>query len=129
LTGDRAPAYDPTPMQDFPAFMKHPKNRIAADDQSRGADGYVFDGADGSQLAFWTCTTSGRSDPHTHDYDEYLVVLQGSFTLIIDGRETVLRPGDEQLIPRGVAHAGRFEAGTRTIHAFGGQRARREQSD
>ena len=126
MTGDPAPAYDPTPMQDFPVFMKNPKNRIAAGDQSRGVEGYVFDGADGSQLAFWTCNESGSSDAHVHDYDEYLVVLQGSFTLIIDDQERLLGPGDEHYIPRGVAHAGRFEAGTRTIHAFGGQRARRE---
>jgi quercetin dioxygenase-like cupin family protein len=113
-------------MQDFPRFMKNPKNRIAAGDQSRGVEGYVFDGADGSQLALWRCIANGDSQPHAHEYDEYMVVLQGSFTLIIDGRETVLGPGDEYFIPRGVAHAGRFEAGTRTIHAFGGRRARRE---
>jgi hypothetical protein len=44
-------------MDDFPAFMQHAANRIAVSDNATpGVEGYVFDGADGSQMAFWTCT-------------------------------------------------------------------------
>jgi hypothetical protein len=40
-------------VEDFPEFMKHPANRIAAPDQATpGVEGYVFDGAEGSQMAF-----------------------------------------------------------------------------
>jgi hypothetical protein len=40
-------------MNEFPEFMKHPANRIATKDQATpGVEGYVFDGADGSQMAF-----------------------------------------------------------------------------
>ena len=40
-------------MDDFPAFMKNPLNRIAAASQyTEDIEGYVFDGADGSQVAF-----------------------------------------------------------------------------
>jgi hypothetical protein len=48
-------------MRDFPDFMKHPANRSAAADQSQGVEGYVFDGADGSQLVFWRCSINGDS--------------------------------------------------------------------
>ena len=39
-------------MPDFPSFMKKPATRIAPSSQyTQGVEGYVFDGADGSQDA------------------------------------------------------------------------------
>lgn len=116
-------------MDDFPEFMKHPSNRIAQSDQATpGVEGYVFDGADGSQMAFWTCAETAPSAQHVHDYDEYMVVVQGCYTLIINGDRIPVRAGEEYLIPRGVPHSGEVVAGTRTIHAFGGHRAHRVQN-
>lgn len=113
-------------MEDFPEFMKHPANRIAVSHQATsGVEGYVFDGADGSQMAFWTCGETAASAPHTHDFDEYMIVVQGCYTLVIDGERIPVKAGQEYLIPRGVLHSGEVEAGTRTIHAFGGHRADR----
>jgi len=113
-------------MNDFPEFMKNTANRIAIANQATpGVEGYVFDGADGSQMAFWTCNHTAASSPHAHDYDEYMIVVQGCYTLIIDGRRIPLNAGDEYVIARGVPHGGDVIAGTRTIHAFGGHRADR----
>ena len=40
-------------MADFPVFMKVARNRIALTSQfTDDVEGYVFDGADGSQVAF-----------------------------------------------------------------------------
>lgn len=64
----------------------------------------MFDGADESQMAFWTCT----------------------HTLLIAGKRILIKAGDEYLIARGVHHGGEVMAGTRTIHVFGGHRADRE---
>jgi mannose-6-phosphate isomerase-like protein (cupin superfamily) len=85
----------------------------------------VFDGVDGSQVAFWTCYETALSAAHTHDYDEYMIVVQGCYTLIIHGERIPVKAGEEYLIPRGVSHGGEVLAGTRTIHAFGGHRADR----
>lgn len=64
-------------MNDFPAFMKNPANRIAASDQvTPGVEGYVFDGADGSQMAFWTCAQTALCAAHSHEFDEYMLVVQ-----------------------------------------------------
>jgi quercetin dioxygenase-like cupin family protein len=116
-------------MNDFPDFMKHPANRIPTASQATpGVEGYTFDGADGSQMAFWTCTQTAPSATHSHDYDEYMVVVQGCYTLIIGGQRIPLKRGDEYLIARGVRHSGEVVAGTRTIHAFGGHRADREKA-
>ena len=113
-------------MDEFPKFMKHPANRIATTNQSTpGIEGYVFDGADGSQMAFWTCSQTAPSTAHAHDYDEYMIVVQGCYTLIIDGEQIPLHAGDEYFIACGVRHSGQVVAGTRTIHAFGGHRADR----
>jgi mannose-6-phosphate isomerase-like protein (cupin superfamily) len=113
-------------MDDFPEFMKHTVNRIAKSNQATpGVEGYVFDGADGSQMAFWICRETAVSAAHAHDYDEYMIVVQGQYTLVIDGTRIPLTPGQEYFIPRGVLHGGEVLAGTRTIHAFGGHRAER----
>lgn len=114
-------------MDTFPEFMRSPQNRIARGAQATpGVEGYVFDGVNGVQMAFWTCADDAVSAVHTHNYDEYMAVLQGRYTLILDKRRVPLVKGDEYLIPRGVAHGGEVLAGTRTIHAFGGHRADRE---
>jgi quercetin dioxygenase-like cupin family protein len=113
-------------MHDFPEFMKQAANRIASSNQSTpGVEGYVFDGAEGSQMAFWTCQETAPSAAHVHDYDEYMIVVQGCYTLLIDSNRIPVKAGEEYFIPRGVVHAGEVAAGTRTIHAFGGHRADR----
>ncbi len=112
-------------MHCFPEFMKNPANAISSKSQSKGVEGYVFDGADGSQMAFWECKTDGESLEHVHDFDEYFVVVQGRYTVIIEDKKIPLSAGEEYFIPKGVAHAGEFISGTRTIHAFGGRRAQR----
>lgn len=110
-------------MEDFPEFMKNPANHIGSERQyTEGIDGYVFNGADGSQMAFWTHYQKGYTKEHIHDYDEYFVVVQGQYTVIIDGEEELLRAGQEYFIPKGTAHSGGADAGTRTIHCFGGKR-------
>jgi quercetin dioxygenase-like cupin family protein len=116
-------------MPDFPEFMKNPANRIAKTNQATpGVEGYVFDGADRSQMAFWTCRETAASAEHAHDYDEYMMVVEGCYTLIVGDERIRLTAGQEYFIPRGVAHSGEVIAGTRTIHAFGGHRADRDGS-
>ena len=116
-------------MSEFPTFMKDSANRIAKSNQATsGVEGYVFDGADGSQMAFWTCRETAVSAPHVHDFDEYMLVVEGCYTLTINGEKIPVRAGKEYVIPRGVAHGGEVVAGTRTVHFFGGHRADRAKS-
>jgi quercetin dioxygenase-like cupin family protein len=114
-------------MQEFPAFMRKPVNRIkSASQHTQDIEGFVFDGADGSQMAFWTCNSDRSSAEHAHEYDEYLVCVHGEYTVTLPDKAVPLHPGDELYIPARVPHGGRCLAGTRTIHAFGGRRAERE---
>jgi hypothetical protein len=88
-------------MDDFPAFMKNPKNRVENKDQySKDIEGYYYTAPDGQQMAFWTAHTAGTSAPHTHPFDEYMVCVQGQYVVLIGGKEIVLESSDEYLIPR-----------------------------
>ncbi len=111
-------------MKDFPDFMKNKLNAIAEGD-STGIEGYVYDGADGSQIIFWSCHEDGVSHEDVHEFDEYFIVLSGKFDLFINNKIISLTAGMEYYIPKGVFHSGEFINGTRTIHAFSGQRAKR----
>jgi quercetin dioxygenase-like cupin family protein len=113
-------------MEEFPDFMKNPKNRIKQSSQfTKDIDGYVYDGVDGSQMAFWTCYSDQISKEHVHEFDEYTLVVQGTAILYLDGKKHVLKPGDEIFIPKGTKMIFEGKKGTRTIHAFGAKRAER----
>jgi mannose-6-phosphate isomerase-like protein (cupin superfamily) len=122
--------------------MKNPRNRIASASQyTEAIEGYVFDGADGSQVAFWRCAEDRVSREHVHDFDEYVLVIEGRATVILhegahapplDGglaeRRIELNKGDELVIPKGTRQSMAVVAGTRTMHVFGGRRAERERT-
>ena len=36
---------------------------------------------------------------HVHDYDEYILVVQGCYTLVIEGKRIPINAGEEYLIP------------------------------
>ena len=113
-------------MDDFPEFMRRTANKIATSSQyTSGVEGYLFDGVEGCQMACWTCRETAESTPHVHDYDEYLLVVQGRYLVNIDGKHIPVNAGEEYLIPKGVWHGGGPIAGTRVIQAFGGRRAER----
>ncbi len=113
-------------MNEFPGFMRNPLNTVSSHQKSAGVEGYIYDGADGSQVLIFQCATNGISKEHVHDFDEYFVVIQGQYTLGIEGRTFKLTAGREYYIPRGTPHDGAFIGGTRTINAFGGKRAERK---
>lgn len=114
-------------MPDFPPFVRSRLNRIARSSQfTDDIEGYVFDGADGSQAALWTCKADRASEEHAHDFDEYVFVLEGKCTAILEGKRMELVAGQELHIPKGTRQSMAVVAGTRTLHVFGGWRAKRE---
>lgn len=59
---------------------------------------------------------------NVHEFDEYVICVDGEYVEIFNGEEHILHKGDELLVPMGVPHHGRVRKGTRTIHIFGGKR-------
>lgn len=55
--------------------------------------------------------SSGKTEPHHHDYDVCLYILDGEFKLNEVGRETIHRfgPGDRILVDRGTVHCEEHE--------------------
>jgi uncharacterized protein YndB with AHSA1/START domain len=112
---------------DFPAFLKQPGNRVApAPGLPQGAEGYLFDGEGGVQVLFAQAGVDTDIPEHILDFDEHVIVLEGTYTLRI-GSENEIRVerGQELVVPKGGKVSGRLTAGTRTIHAFGGRNLRR----
>lgn len=114
-------------MAEFPSVVRSPENRIATSSQhTADVEGWIFDGADGSQVALWTARADRDSSPHAHAFDEWVYVLEGRATVATADGERVLERGEEALVPRGTLQRMAVVAGTRTLHVFGGVRARRE---
>lgn len=113
-------------MKEFPEFIKNKSNLIPASEQNTDdVEGYFYEGADGSQAAFWTSYSVRTSQKHTHQFDEYMVCLSGQYIAYIENEKHILKPGDELVIPKGKEQWGECKAGTRTIHVFGGQRIKK----
>ena len=109
----------------FPVFMLSKENRIPASQQNTpDIEGYYYTANDGSQMAFWIYKADRKSKEHMHDYDEWMLCVEGEYIVTIDGTEHILHAGDELFIPKGSLQGGRVKAGTRSIHAFGGQRVK-----
>ena len=106
----------------FPApFMMGKANEVLADSRGGGLHGWVYDGADRSQVALWIAEggKGGYCVPHSHDYAEYCHVLSGWYRLEINGEDAgVLHAGDELYIEPGVVHAGWYSEDYRAIDGF-----------
>jgi quercetin dioxygenase-like cupin family protein len=112
-------------LQDFPEFLRSECTRIESGERfDRGAaEGHAFESLAGSQIVLWSASEGGeRALDHVHDFDEYVVVVAGQYTVHQGGTSVLLRPGDELLLPAGVPHSGQALPGTRTLHAYGGKR-------
>jgi quercetin dioxygenase-like cupin family protein len=124
MDGDRIPQ-----MQHYPDFLRNKLNAVHPDDQTIGAEGYIFDGIDGSQMIIWTAEDAISTDSHTHDGDEWFLIINGTYKGIIGEDPIELGPGEEIHIPAGIEHHGQYSAGFRSIHAFSRKRARRSTEE
>ena len=108
---------------DFPAFVKTAGRMIHLSDRSEGCDyGVLFESPAAGQATFWCFPDGGESEEHSHAYDEYCVVISGSYKGIVGGEEVTVSAGEEILIPAGVKHGGIMSPGYRAIDVFGGKR-------
>ena len=117
-------------MKSYPEFIRQPCNAVSLETSVRGSDqpeieGYMFENADGSQLVMWQCLQGGKAEMHKHDYDEYCLIVEGTFKGIVGDKEVVMNAGDEGVIPAGVLHGGEMSPNYRSIDIFAGQRFKR----
>lgn len=114
-------------LQNYPEFLRTEINRVKKDDVNDALEGYVFDGADGCQLVLWTNKKKGgRCEPHSHDHDEYCIVISGKYIGVVDGVPVEVGAGEELYIPAGKVHYGSYTDDYRAIDGFGWKRVKRE---
>jgi hypothetical protein len=97
-------------LKNFPAFMRRAANAVKVGRRAKGLTGYLFEGVNGVQMVIWTGPAGGTSERHTHDFDEYAVVITGTFRGTVGGKRVKLGPGDECYIPAGTPHDGYYSA-------------------
>lgn len=106
----------------FPDVIRRPE--LAVESGWEGLTGFMFQGRDGSQVIFWECDEEIKAPPHTHDYGEYCLVVEGVCKETVEGITTVLRKGDEMVIPAGKEHWATMGPHYRAIDVFGGPRCK-----
>jgi quercetin dioxygenase-like cupin family protein len=110
-------------MKCFPEFIKRKGRKVCIEQQNTAdIEGHFFEDKDGAQIAFWECNSDQSSKTHSHDFDEYMVCMDGEYIAHLDDKEYILGPGDELFIPKGTEQWSKCRAGTRTIHVFEGKR-------
>jgi len=62
-------------------------------------------------LAVMTIESGRRDEGHAHPFDQCGMVLEGVFSLTIDGEIRTLGPGQGYFVPAGVRHGWSTEAG------------------
>jgi len=106
----------------FPDIIRKPE--LEVESGWEGLKGYMFEGRDGSQVIFWECDSEIKVPPHTHNYDEYCLVIRGVCRETVEGKTTVLQRGDEMVIPAGKKHWATMGPNYRAIDFFGGPRCK-----
>ena len=72
----------------FSEFMKRKMNHIDSDQQNTSdIDGYYYEGADGSQICFWTYFSDRESKENVYEFDEYVVCVSGEYVGISMGNK------------------------------------------
>ena len=106
----------------FPDVIRDPALEVNSDIE--GLSGYMFEAPNGSQIVFWECDKKTEVKPHKHDFDEYVLVVEGCCIETVEGKATVLNKGDEMVIPAGLTHGAITEPNYRSIDYFGGKRCK-----
>ena len=67
--------------------------------------GWILDGKE-CQVVFWETRNEGgyHFPKHSHAFDEWAVVLEGTGYRIVGGKRSEVHVGDENYVPAGVEH-------------------------
>lgn len=86
--------------------------RVQEDDLRRQMESEGFD------VFRWRDEAGAAYQPHSHDHDESLWVVDGALVFGSGGREFRLKPGDRLLLPKGTVHTARA-GGTGVTYLIG----------
>jgi quercetin dioxygenase-like cupin family protein len=69
-------------------------------------------------LAFWRVRAGAVLPEHAHPHEQVTTLIEGAFSLTVDGRTRTLVPDNAAVIPPGIPHSGRAETDCTLIDVF-----------
>jgi hypothetical protein len=105
-------------MQDFPELMKNLNCTPDKDQHTQSIEGYYFEDAEDSRAACWFCRADQTSKEHSHDFDKYMICIDGQYNIAIGDKKTAGSGKRIFHIQRRCANSGKVKAETHAIHAF-----------
>jgi quercetin dioxygenase-like cupin family protein len=88
-----------------------------ADISIKGIEAHVLQG-EKHQLVFFEMEPSTLVPEHSHEYDQWGMMIEGTMELIIDGKTRTCKNGDEYVIPAHAKHRARFLSKSRAMDFF-----------
>jgi quercetin dioxygenase-like cupin family protein len=65
---------------------------------------------------------SATGAEHTHEFDAYLLILDGEMTIACNGKPQTFRAGDTCTVPAGTLHTEQYGSGATGVHYLAGRR-------
>lgn len=103
-------------LDQFPQSIKDCLPR-AESTISNDLQGYVLSG-EKCQVVFWEVKKPFYVDVHSHNHDEWGVVISGSCEVGINGELKLYHAGEEFYIPAGLPHTSKMSADYRAVDFF-----------
>lgn len=89
---------------------------LAREDVSPGYTRAGFRGERAQLVCSWVEPGGGAAEPHVHDFDQVMIVVEGSLLMELDGVEELVNAGQLLVIPAGVWHSALAVGEARTIN-------------
>ena len=101
-------------MRDFPQVIK---NLPEAELPFKGVKAWFIQG-EKHQLVFFEMEANALVPEHSHDYDQWGIVVEGRMELTFSGNSRIFVKGDDYLIPAKAKHSAKFLTRVRVIDFF-----------
>jgi len=88
-----------------------------ADIPIRGIKAHILQG-ERHQLVFFEMQPSALVPEHSHEYDQWGMVIEGKIELTIDDKTRICKKGDEYVIPAHAKHRATFLSKSRVMDFF-----------
>ncbi len=88
-----------------------------ADVMIEGVKAWILQGRK-HQLVFFEFKPGTKVPEHSHDYDQWGMLIEGKMQLVINGEARKLEKGDDYVIPARTKHLATFQSKTRVMDFF-----------
>lgn len=103
-------------LSSFPEAIKNSLPR-ASSSVSSDLQGFVLNG-EKSQVVFWEVKKGFSVEPHSHDHDEWGIIVSGYCILTVEGETKTYNAGEEFFIPGGKSHYCTMSDNYRSVDFF-----------